>query len=196
MNMNEMIQKAAGIVTNILARIESRQLPLKDVKIRVSEKLEGADDINATVDKAIEWALDNWIVDKVLDYDEDDEEFAGELVWFLRATTEEEAEYLGRLSKAEHALLNILRNAENESRLGVIRANEALQRLRKLGFDLKSAPSIIGKTSSFFRPENGKLIEFKYLLSEEEKSEEYVTALKELDEKERRKQERLDRMNE
>jgi hypothetical protein len=196
MNSGEMIHQAVNIIREITEGTETRQLSLREVKSKLNETFRDAQDVDTIADGAIAFALDNWMVDKVLDYDDSDEKSAGELVWFIRSLPREEADHLSRLSKEKQAMLKILRESESESRLGAIRASDALLELRRLGFDLDSAPSIPSRTSSFFRPENDKSIEFKYLLSEYEKSEEYEAVLGDLDEKERWKQERLEMMDE
>jgi hypothetical protein len=139
----------------------------------------------------VEYALDNWIVDKILDYDDNSEESIGKPVWFIRLLNEKDAESLSNLSDEAKWLLKILRKSKTDGILGVIRASDALKNLNEKGYDLRLVPHIPDRVDEYFKTVDGEFTHFYYLIPEDEKSEEYKAGLRELDEKNRR---RLDRM--
>ena len=101
--------------------------------------------------------------------------------------------YLRSFSEMERVFLRILRNSETDGRLGVIRADIALKKLQEFGFDLDYVPYIPDVTNDFFSIENGELVEYHYIIPEYEKSEEHDAELNNVNEKERRKQDYLEK---
>ena len=173
MNADELTFNVADTVIGLLKKSGSRSMPLKQLRALLLEGLNEYAEAENIVSQAIESVLDRWIVDKVLDYDDNDEESQGKLVWFLRLLSKEESEYLSTLPEEKQALLRILRNSETENRLGAIRMGQALEELHKQGFDLDFVPAVSNRTGDFFRTEGGVLVVYQYLISEDEKPTEY-----------------------
>lgn len=195
MNPNETISQTVNIIMESLKKSDAQQMPLRILKSKLHENLGEATNAEVVVNQAIEYALDKLIVSIQLDYDDGDEEFLGELVWFLCFLTEEDSKYLRSFSEMERVFLRILRNSETDGRLGVIRADIALKKLQELGFDLDYVPYIPNVTNDFFLTENGELVEYHYIIPEYEKSEEHNAELRDFDEKERRKQDYLEELD-
>ncbi len=190
MNSKE-IERFVGILLELLQNAELKRLPLSELEIALQKTIRTNNKIDISVDSVIHYALDNWIVDKILDYNDSSMESIGQLIWYIGTLNKEETEALRNLPDVAKVFLKMLRSSNEKGRLGVIRADDALNALREKGYDIEYAPYIPSKTDDFFRQEDEKVIQFHYLISEEEKSEEYKAGLRELDEKNRR---RLDRM--
>ena len=129
MNPNEIISQTANIIVELLKESDDHQMFLRNLKLKLHENLGEATNTEVVVNQAIEYALDKLIVSIQLDYDDGDEEFLGELAWFLCFLTEEDSKHLRSFSEMERVFLRILRTSETEGRLGVIRADIALKKL-------------------------------------------------------------------
>ncbi|MHA2432210.1 MAG: hypothetical protein ACXADO_03160 [Candidatus Thorarchaeota archaeon] len=162
------------MLLDMLRGSESRQLPLREIRMKLKVTF-GVEE----VDQAIESVLDGWLVDKILDYDDEDRESLGKLVWFLRLLTDDESKYLRELSEVDRAFLRVLRNSESDNRYGVIRADIALKELQEVGHDSEYVPYIPGITNDFFRTEEGERVQYHYIIPEYEKSDEYNAFQKE-----------------
>ncbi|MFX1483881.1 MAG: hypothetical protein ACFFCP_11930 [Promethearchaeota archaeon] len=189
--MSDKILEAAQIIAEILRNTETKRMPLRELKSRLQASLQVNENIE--MDDVIQYALENWIVEKVLDYDNDSAESVGQLEWFLRILSEKEAERFQNLPEASKCFIRILYGINTPGDLGVIRADDALKKLNEKGYDVEYVPYIPDKTDDFFRLEDGELVQFHYLIPEEEKSEEYKAGLKELDEIARKKLDRRER---
>jgi hypothetical protein len=189
--MSNKIPETVQMLVEILRNAETRCMLLKELRSKLQESLQINENIE--IDDGIQYVLDNWIVEKVLDYDSDSTESDGQLVWFLRILSEKEAERFRNLPEVSKCFIRILYSINTPGDLGVIRADDALKKLKEHGYDIEYVPYVSGKTDDFFRLEDGELIQFHYLVPEEEKSEEYKAGLKELDEKTRRKLDQKER---
>ncbi len=191
--MNRKISEFVGILIELLQNSESKQIPQKELESEVKRIIQVRNSIDVDASAIIQHAQDNWIVDKILDYDDRPIESVGQLVWFFRTLTEEETKALRNLPEIDRYFLKILHGSNIVGDLGVVRADEALKALHEQGFEVEYAPYIPGKTNDFFRLEEGKLVQFYYLVPEDEKSEEYKVGLRDLDEKTRKKLDRKER---
>ncbi|MFX1606746.1 MAG: hypothetical protein ACFFDD_12700 [Promethearchaeota archaeon] len=181
--------EAVTVLIELLENTKSKQMPLRELIIRLQEN----QDININARTVIEYALDNWIVDKILDYDDNSEESIGKPVWFIRILDENEIEILRNLSKEAKCLLKILRKSDTDGVLGVASTSDLIKTLHERGHDLDLVPHIPGRVDDFFKTVEGELVQFHYLIPEDEKSEEYKAGLRELDEKTRRRLDRTER---
>ncbi len=181
------------ILIELLENTELNKTPQRDLEYDLQKILQVNDRIEVDAKEVIQYALDNWMIDKILDYDDNSNESVGQLVWFLCTLNEKEAEALRILPEAVKCFIKILRSSNTTGNLGVVRADETLSVLHKHGYDIEYVPFISGKTDDFFRLEDGKLVQYHYLVPEVEKSEEYKARLSELDEKIRRKLDRKER---
>ncbi len=179
--------EAITVLIELLDIEETKQIPLR----RLVPKLQTHLDTSTDASTIIEYALDNWIVDKILDYDDSSEESIGRPVWFIRLLSEKDTETLRNLSDANKAFLKMLRNSNEEENRGAIRADDVLRALREEGYEIEFTPNIPSKTDECYRFDNDESTLFCYLIPEDEKTEEYLAGLRELDEKNRR---RLGRM--
>jgi hypothetical protein len=189
--MSDEILETAHMLAEILQNTETRRMPLRELKSRLQASLQINENIE--MDDVIQYALENWIVEKVLDYDNDYTESVGQLVWFLRLLSEKEAERFQNLPEVSKCFIRILYSINTPGDLGVISADNALKKLNERGYDVEYVPYIPNKTDDFFRLEDGELVQFHYLIPEEEKSEEYKAGLRELDKSVRKKLDRKER---
>ena len=185
--MNETESEGVTILIELLENMDSKQISLKDLENRLQRILKDNTESKADANDVIQYALDNWIVDKILDYDDSSEESMGEPVWFIRILTEEEAEVLQNLPEAAKCFIKILYESKTDGTLGVVRTRDVLKTLRERRYNLELVPYVSNKISDFFKTKGGKLVQFHYLVPEDEKSEEYKAGLRELDEKTRRR---------
>lgn len=134
-------------------------------------------------EKVIDYALDNWLIDKVIDYPSFDGDVPlGRLSWFLKFLDENESEYLRTLSPEEQELLKILRECTTPDELGIIHEDIALKMLRERGFDVNEVPFIKDKVSEFFTTDDdGKLVGWHRLIPEYELTEEYKAEMERRD---------------
>lgn len=190
MNVKDVNQEAVGFLLDILGDNEDKRLPLSSAREKMEEFLGGEYEDKAQ--ETIEYALDNWMVEKILDYN--DEEPSGRRVWFLRLLTQEESLQRESLPEEDQAFLKILYTSEGDGQLGAIRSDIATKKLQELRFDPEYSCYIHGLTYDFFTTEDGEQVMYHYLIPEDEKTEEYKSMLEELDEKEERKLRRIEKM--
>jgi hypothetical protein len=191
--MNPTQSETVSILIELLENTDTKQMPLKELESRLQKRLKFRTGIDVNPIDIIETSLDNWTVDKILDYDDSSEESIGKPVWFIRLLDEEETEILRNLSDEAKCLLKILRKSKTEENLGVVRTKDVLKTLREKGYDLDLVPYIPERVDDYFKTIDGELIQFHYLVPEDEKSEEYKAGLKELDEIARKKLDRRER---
>jgi len=159
----------------------------KNLQARI--KSSDREEISTIVEQIIQEALDKWIVDKIIDYSDYDGDIpTGNLTWFIKLLNDDESNKLKELTDIKKAYLRILRNAETERRIGVMRGSMVLRKLNDLGFQVSDVPYISDKTDEFFRTENDELIPWVCLIPEFELTEEYKKGLEEQDRKHWEKQ--------
>ena len=187
---------AIDLLLDMLAKADERRLLLESVRKELVQLLraKNIENTSALVDEAIDYTLDNWLVDKIIDYPEDDDYSSGSFKWFLRLLDKDESERFRNLCEIEQTFLKILHNSEYEGRLGVISADDALEKLRGLGFEPKFVPHIPDKTGVSFGTKNGQQVKYHYLLPEYERTEEFKKGLRELDERQRKKLDFLEKL--
>ncbi len=185
--MSAKISEYVDILIELLENTELNKIPQRELEYELQKILRINDSIEVDTRTVIQYALDNWMIDKILDYDDNSMNSVGQLVWFLCTLTEAETEALRNLPEVAKSFLKILHSSNITGDLGVVRADDALEALNEDGYDIEYVPYIPSKTNDFFRPEDGKLVQFHYLVPENEKSEEYKAGLNELDKKMRKK---------
>ncbi len=185
--MSATIIEYVDILIELLENTELNKIPQRELEYELQKILRINDSIEVDTRAVIQYALDNWMIDKILDYDDNSNESVGQLVWFLCTLSEKEAEALRILPEAVKCFIRILRSSNTTGNLGVVRADEVLRVLYEHDYDIEHVPYILGKTDDFFRPEDGKLVQFHYIVPEDEKSEEYKASLNEVNEKIRKK---------
>jgi hypothetical protein len=191
--MNTTESEAVAILIELLENTDTKQIPLRKLVNRLHKTLQANPGINTDASTIIEYALDNWIVDKILDYDDSSEESIGRPVWFIRILNEKEVEILRNLSDETKCLLKILRKSETDGSLGVVRTSDVLKTLYERGYDLELVPHVPDRVDDYFKTVDGEFTQFHYLIPEDEKSEEYKAGLRELDEKTRKKLDRKEK---
>ncbi len=169
---------------DLLDTCGQRGLPLEDLEEALKDRIESQGDLNkpSLANQAIQYALDNWLIDKTIDYCRDSRGVeVGELRWFLRALSEEESEELKQLPDIKKQIIRILRRQETERRLGMMRAEELLKRLQDKGFETQYVPIADIRVSDVFKAEEGKLVKWIRLIPEFELTEDFKQTMEELD---------------
>jgi len=191
--MNKSLAKAIECVLEILKEGGARALPLSSVRgLHAEEDKKRGESRTSLADAAIQYVLDQWLVDKVIDFPSYKGEIPlGELTWHLKILSEEESTRLRNLGSEAKTLLKILRECDELGKLGRIREDVALKKLRELGFNVKQVPWIDGKISTFFKVDQGQYIEWYYLVPEPMLSKEYRSAMEKMHKKSVEKEIRL-----
>lgn len=162
------------ILMDLLKQQEGHKLPLTKAKEKL-QSLIPEENAKITAEQAIEEALDELMIEKVLDYDETDKDSTGQLVWFLRIPNKERREQLENLSEEDRTFLRILYNSESHGRLGAIPADVASEKLQEVGVGSDYVPFISGLTYDFFKNGEDESVMYHYLLAEDEKDREFIT---------------------
>lgn len=181
MKVRRMSDRSVTVLLEILLEAEPQGLPIEDARALLKRRVEAPD--SNSVDQVIQYALDNWLVDKTIDYCRDSSgEEVGELRWFLRPLGEDESKEMRALPEIKKEIIRILRGQDTERGIGMIRAEELLSKLREKGFDPHIIPTIENRVSDVFKTEDDKLVEWYYLVPQFELTEEYKQMNEELDE--------------
>ncbi|MBS3793437.1 MAG: hypothetical protein KGY80_00870 [Candidatus Thorarchaeota archaeon] len=162
------------ILMDLLKQQEGHKLPLTKAKEKL-QSLIPEENAKVIAEQAIEEALDELMIEKVLDYDETDKDSTGHLVWFLRIPNKERREQLENLSEEDRTFLRILYNSESHDRPGAIPADVASEKLQEVGVGSDYVPFIPGLTYDFFKNGDGESVMYHYLLAENEKDREFMT---------------------
>ena len=175
--------ETAEILVSLLRASGKRGLPLTIAQNRLEERLKtgGCDNPSLTAEQAIQYALDNWIVDKIVDAPEtqDGVPKLGE-VWFLTALDPQETAALQKLPQVEQMVLKILRSRDLRVRLGAIRAGDLLEQLRQQGFHIDRVPIVVDTVEEFSTVDEEGRIEYWYgLIPRYQQTEDYKAMIRE-----------------
>lgn len=170
-NENElkMMIDALKFLVKTIEEETTKRIPFSKASSLVERYLleKGVEEYREVAEAVVNLGLNNWIIDKIVDYASVDSD--REYEWFLLALSKEETEKLQNMSEEKKAFIKILRNREVEGRLGVITESDALMALRNQGHDVEFVPFIPGKTSDFARSTNdGEIVVWHYLIPQYE----------------------------
>lgn len=178
--MSNKIDTAVELLLGLLENEGAKGVPLEDIEEDLANRLKDRRDSQElpNASETINYALDNWVVEKTIDDCENEEGVPiGPQIWFLRILTQEESEKLQNLSEAEKTVLRILRNQEDEHRLGTMRRDELLSRLKEAGFSVDNVPGPRSIVSDFYESKNDQMVAWYYLIPQYERSKEYKQAM-------------------
>jgi hypothetical protein len=172
--MSEMTKKAVAILLDILRDAGRRGAPFNWTKRELEARIQ--DDLSLDnqelASRAIEYALDQWLVEKTIDNPRNkDGEPIDEETWFLRLLTEKESKFLCNLPDKKKAVIKILREQETEEGLGCMTEVDLLSELEALGFKEEYVSRMEGKVSTCYGSENGELVKWYYLIPQSELSD-------------------------
>lgn len=170
--MQNQIIEAIERLRKILKSESSHRLALSLVVQKMCDYEEFDSDF---VIMSIQQALDDLMVEKVIDYPSYDEGIpVGKLVWHLKLLGKVESKQLRGLKPEAKALLNVLWNCDDPNALGAVREKDALGQLRALGFEVDRVPYIPGLVDDFFTAESGENVRWHYLTPEYERARKHI----------------------
>lgn len=101
-------------------------------------KSNGYDGTEAYAIEVVTHALDEWLIDKIVDYPSFSNHVPiGEIGWFLKLLSTDETATLQGLKPHEQELIRILHDSISNEGLGTLHEQEALNRLKQKGFDIR-----------------------------------------------------------
>lgn len=190
--MNEDFESVAKSILDHLDATP-RGIALDEIKriLKKDESVEHVENPEHLINDAIQYALTNWLVEKVIDYPRYKDGFAiGAPTWVLKKLTGEESKCLQELPEVKTAYLRLLQSCSESDEIGRMREKDALKHLQELGFDVDRIPHIPGRTQLTLQHEDGEWVTVCRLIPEFEKTEEFKQMIRELEEKEMRKLDR------
>ena len=183
-----MFEEEVKVLIELLSQSDSKGVQLDALKATLRDRLISDSSGNPQTDasKIIQYALDNWIVDKVID----DPEPIGPPVWFIKILDDEGVKFYCGLPEVEKAAIKILRTSEYDGELGTIREDVLLRHLHELGFDVERIPFVSEVMSISFTSDNEKMVRIWHITPQFELSDEFK---KFMEEAERAHEEKLSR---
>jgi len=181
------MSEAVSILLDLLLAAGERGLPLavasRELEMRLSKK--GLPDVSSLARATIETALDEWLIDKVID-DPLGFDVTGPHgdVWFLRVPQEEKTQNLQSLPEVERKFLRLLHAVDIDRGLGMMREDVAIAKLREMGFDINYVPWIDDRLETQYEWQDGEPVKWYCLIPEYLRTEEHKKALEEMDDKE------------
>lgn len=184
-----MKETRSGTMADLMAlfsNMDKKSIPLEIVikELCNDYQIEG-------IEQAIEHALDDYRIDKVLDYpDSEWNLYGGRPLWHLMKLTSEDADRLRSLRKVDLALLQLLKNQTAPKSEGEMKSDDARIILQEQGFaeDETKFLWVEDYVDHHYEYDDGKSIEWCRLIPENEKTEEYKRAMEEIREAAARKE--------
>lgn len=168
-------------------------IPISKLKQRLMEKEEirGFKNHEEIVNQAIEYALQEGLIDKVIDSPRYEDDIPiGLPTWLLKKVDEEETEFLSNLSEVKQEYLRLLRSTTNANEIGMLKEEDVIKKLQERGFDVERAPHVSGRTQIIFDYNGEEPIRWCRLIPEFERTEEFKQSIRELEEKNLREMDR------
>ena len=130
------------------------------------------------VDAGVRQAIDEFLIEQVIDYSRREGVVSGDLIWYLRALSGEEEQKLRSLKPAQRALLKLMHCQGDYDHLGQMTVEDARTRLAEVGFPLSETKylSVEGRVDVFWRIRSGEQEEWFRIIPEYEKTAEYRAA--------------------
>jgi len=130
------------------------------------------------VAEGISKAIDEFLIEQVVDYTRREGEAGGELIWYLRVLSKEEELKLRHLKPVQLALLRVIYEQESPGCPGEIRVIDAIDKLGKRGCTNPGNEylRIADKIDPFWKIEDHGRTEWLRMIPEHEKTPEYKAA--------------------
>lgn len=169
--MTEQTEELVLKIIGFFSEHDTKSIPLDIIIQKISTEYSSED-----VERAIESAMDQYLVDKVLDYPDDEWNlYGGRPIWHILKLDTEEADKLQNLKPVNLALLRLLKTQTDVDSLGEIKSEDVRTILIEQGFNEDDVRSlwIEGYVDYHYDFENDRSIEWCRLIPENEKTEEY-----------------------
>lgn len=176
--MSKKIDEITRKIIELFSEFNKDSIPLEIIIERITQ-----DYNNDDIEKAIEYAMDSFKIDKVLDYPSSEWHlYKGRHIWHITKLTSEASGTLHNLKPVDFALLKILKNQDIGKYPGRIKSDDARIILRKQGFKEEEIRSLWVNdfADHTYEFENGKSVEWCRLIPEDEKTAEYKRAEEEM----------------
>jgi hypothetical protein len=182
-----MIEVISEDLIGLFLKMNKTAIPLDIVLMELGNTHQMED-----IKQAIEQAIDDFKIDKVLDYPDDEWNLSsGRPLWHLLILTPDDADRLRNLDKVDFALLRLLKSQTTPKQEGEMKSEDARTILREQGFtddDLQSL-WVEDLVDHHYEFKDEKSIEWCRLIPENEKTEEYKKTMEEIQEEFARKEE-------
>ena len=170
------------LVHELVKFLESERSPIPLVKV-----LENFSSNEEAIKDAIQYSINELLVNKVLDYPDKKWDLYSLLpLWHLKKLNKEEADELRNLPPVELAAIRVLQEHVSQKGIGRISSHDLRSALMKLGFDGTETEFlwIEGWVEDIYESGDEQLIRWYRLIPEDEKTEEYKKAEEEMLQKE------------
>ena len=168
-------EQSTGFRERLLDTVRSARDCVSKEQVKKQLKSVYAPDL---VDAGIRQAIDEFLIEQVIDYSRREGVVSGDLVWYLRTLSGEEEQKLRSLRPAQLALLRLMYCQGDHDNLGQMRVEDARRRLAELGFPTSETKyiSVEGRVDAFWRIRSGEQEEWFRIIPEYEKTAEYRAA--------------------
>ena len=128
-------------------------------------------------------AIDEFLIEQVVDYTRREGEVGGDFIWYVRALSREEEQKLRSLKPVQLALLKLMYEQESPGCPGEIRVADARDKLRERGYVKPENEylRIVDKIEAFWTVEDDGRTELLRVIPEHEKTPQYKAAKEESD---------------
>ena len=177
--MTETTEVITKKMLKIISTLDKPMIPLEILVKELANEFQLEE-----IEQAIEYALDNFKIDKVLDYAEKEWNlYWGYHHWHISKLTPEDATKLRNLKAVDLALLRILKNQNSPKRFGEIKSEDARVILRNQRFSEKEIEFLWVEdlVDHHYDFKDEKTIEWCRLIPEDEKTEEYKKEMERID---------------
>lgn len=166
--MNEVNEQYCDAFLDMLREADERGAPLSLLHQKLTEYIgnRGEEDAKLKSQEVISHVLENCLAIKTIDYPGPEYQPLPpyEPTWFLKLLEEEERRRYQNLDPVDHALLKLLYSCNRNGSLGMMKRSDAVEKLRKLGFDVEHVPYIPDVTDEAMTAENGEMVWLVYIV--------------------------------
>jgi len=176
--LKENVESIVEEIMTLYSKYNKSSIPLEIIVKEFHDKY-----TTEEIEHVIEYALDTFKIDKVLDYPAKEWDlYRGVHTWHVSKLNPDDESKLRNLSAVDLAFLRILKNQNTPKQFGRIKSDDARIILRNQGFTEKEVEFLWVEdlVDHYYDFKDEKSIEWCRLIPEEEKTEEYKKAEEEM----------------